>query len=72
MEVVCEGFNGRFCLVLLLLSCFVAYAQEATEADLQTQLDAALAKISSLESRLATEQTAVSNLRVKYVQDMVG
>jgi nucleoid-associated protein YgaU len=53
---------------ILLSSLLFTQAQ----SDLQAQLEAALAKISSLESRLATEQTALSSLRVKFVQEVAA
>lgn len=62
----------RWLFVIFLFAGFVVSAQEATEADLQAQLDAALARISGLESRLATEQSALSSLRVKLVQEVAA
>jgi nucleoid-associated protein YgaU len=56
----------------LLIGFFVVQAQEATAADLQTQLTAALDTIDKLEARLSSEQTALSNLKVKLVQEVAA
>jgi nucleoid-associated protein YgaU len=67
-----HGIRQMLFGLLILTGFLLTQAQEATEADLQTQLDAALATISQLETRLKTEQTALSSLRVKFVQEVAA